>query len=150
MIKRFDALQIPHQLGVVILISVLSAVGMLTLAFSQAGCHNLCSETAPARGAATLLVADAQTSLAQASIVVSRIPNQGMREKALIALDAALAALRASEKALHGVESACTSPDIASIFADFVAAWKILAPFLSLLGGPAGSQVATPLVVLQQ
>ena len=42
----------------------------------------------------------------------------------------------------------CEAVDVRGAFADFVAAWKALAPFLALLGGPsAGSQVQAPMVV---
>jgi hypothetical protein len=147
-VTRFDKFQLPHQFAIVIFVAIVSLFGLFALAVSQTGCHDVCVQTAPARATASILIDDAQTSLQQALVVVTQINNPEMREKALVALNAAVAALRASEKALHGAETACTSPDIDSIFKDFVAAWKILAPFLSLLGGPsAGSQVATPLVV---
>lgn len=124
---------------------------LVALAMSCVSCsmfETACAKTAPARGAATLLVADAQTALSQAEVVVTRIANPDLRDKAIIALGAAQAALRAAQSALHGVETACTTPDINAVFGDFVSAWKALAPFLALLGGPsAGTQVQAPLVV---
>jgi hypothetical protein len=126
-----------------------AAVAVLVLCLS--GCSWLdsaCTQTLPARTSATILVDDAQTALSEASTVIARVANSEVRAKALQALAVAQAALRAAQASLGAVDAACSTPDIPKIFAEFAAAWKALAPFLALLGGPsAGSQVAAPAVV---
>ena len=119
------------------------------VALASTSCLNdACVKTAAARGAAAALVDDAQLSLAQAQNVISTINNPEVRAKALAALAGAEAALQSATRVLHGLEGACTSPDVAAVFRDFVAAWKLLAPFLTMFGGPnAGGQVAAPMVV---
>lgn len=126
--------------------------GGIVAALGLQGCigaiNQACLETAAARGTAQALVNDAQTSLAQAALVVPKIANQGIRERAEVSLYAAQQALRGVEAALRGVERGCENPDIKAVFHDFVEAWKVLSPFLSLLAGPGGeSSVPEPLVV---
>lgn len=129
---------------------ILAAV-VAALVLGLAGCSWLdsaCTRTMPSRQVATTLVDDAQTSLAEAGTVIARIADSELRAKALHALAVAQASLRAAQASLRAVDSACSTPDIPTIFAEFAAAWKALAPFLALLGGPsAGASVQTPAVV---
>jgi len=123
------------------------AIGVLALSVPTA-CNDVCAKTAASRMTANVLVDDAELSLSQAETVIAKISNQEVRDRAVIALGAARAALRAAVEALKGVNTACESPDMPTIFAAFREAWSALAPFLSLLGGPsAGQAVQAPLVV---
>ena len=112
------------------------------------GCNDACLKTAAARTSAVVLVSDAQLSLDQARSIIMMIPNQEVRDKAMVKLSDAIAALRAADKTLAAAASACTSPDVGVIFRDFAEAWFAVAPFLGLMGGPgAGSRVSEPLVI---
>jgi predicted lipoprotein len=136
------------KMGILLVAGVVLA-GLLTIALS--GCSAIsgaCAETAASRASAAALIDDAELSLDQAEAVIAKIANGDVRTKAAMALEAARAALRSSAAGLSGVKNVCESFDVKSAFSDFIAAWKALAPFLSLLGGPsAGSQVQAPLVV---
>jgi len=126
-------------------------LGAIAMGMAHQGCaafQNTCAETAATRASAAVLVDDASARLVEAEAIIVKISNTDIRDKALVALAGARAGLDAARSSLAGVKNACEAVDITAAFADFVAAWKVLAPYLSLLGGPsAGSQVKAPIVV---
>ena len=132
-------------------IGMAGILGAVAAGMAVQGCthvHDACTQTAAERASAAVLVSDAAARLDEAEAVVVKIANPDVRSKAAVALAAARAGLDAARSTLAGVGHVCEAFDVQSAFADFVAAWKALAPFLSLLGGPsAGSQVQVPLVV---
>lgn len=132
----------------VALVLVLVAVAVTALA--QTGCsifQTACAKTLPTITTAMVLLDDAQTKTDQAQVIVSKIANPELRDKAQSALDAVRAGLVAAEGTLSAASTACTEPNLAVVFKVFMVAWRNLQPFISLLGGPsAGSKVQDPLV----
>jgi len=106
-----------------------------------------CAKTAAARASASMIVSDASDRIADARRVIDAFSPgvaQEVARKALLAVDQALDDTR---KVLAAVDGACTAIDLHAVFAAFADAWHVLEPFLSMLGGPAGSRVATPMAV---
>lgn len=129
---------------------LIAGVAILTGLAWGPGCsmfRDPCVATAASRASASAMIADAQIALDQAASVIALIPNPGLRSNAYNALDAAQAALRSSASTLSGIEGVCTSFDAGDVFAQFVAAWKALAPYIALLGGHGDGAVRPPMVV---
>ena len=124
--------------------ALLVVIALLALTPSCALFQSACAETAAARASASALISEAQIALDQAESVIAVIASPSVRHDALVALDAARAALRGSAEALSGVSDVCDRFDLRSAFAAFREAWEVLAPYLKLLGGPGGTAVRAP------
>jgi len=130
------------------------AVSTLALACSlgamsaTTGCINeACAKALPVLTTANLYISDAGNKLDEAQSIIVKIPDPTVRENGLAAIAVARTALDAASAAIDAVSGSCRAPDIASVFAEFISAWKAIQPFIALLGGPGGSQVAPPLVM---
>ena len=129
---------------------ILVVVFAVVVGLGAVGCvmpNEACIKTVAARASANAMLADAVVSLQQAADVVSKIQNPEVRGAAMDALEAAQISLRAASGLLASADAMCSAPDLRSVFAEFVEAWRALAPFLALLGGPSGTQVQAPIVV---
>lgn len=133
------------------MVGMAGILGLIACGMAAQGCSAMadaCAETAAERASAAILVDDAGARLDEAEAVIAKIANADVRAKAVVALGAARAALDAARASLSGVKNLCEAVDVKAAFGDFVSAWKALAPFLALLGGPsAGAQVQAPIVV---
>jgi hypothetical protein len=109
--------------------------------------ESACTKALPVLTTAGVLIDDAQTRVDQAEAIVVKLRDPDARDKALTVIAELRAGLVAAEASLHAASTACTAPDINTAFAAFIAAWPKILPFVTLLGGPADSQVGTPLVV---
>lgn len=138
--RKLKGFEMKLHLVLMVAIAILIAPGCA--AFGGA-----CAETAAQRAAAAALVSDAQLALDQASVVVANIASVETRHDAYAALDAAKAALRVSADALSATQDLCERVDVRAAFAGFAEAWRVLAPYLALLGGDGDSVVVPPLAV---
>lgn len=110
--------------------------------------ESACSKSMPVLTSANALAADAQTSLSRARPALEALPEPE-RSKALGALNTAESALHVAEQSIALATSACSSPDIGSLFQAFVQTWTAVRPFLALLGGEGTAQVPDPIVYVQ-
>lgn len=134
------------MLGVALLV-IGACLGCIAVLPGCALFEGACAKALPALTTTSVLIDDAQTKVDQAAAIVTRISDSAAREKALDVVAELRAALVSAESLAHAAASSCTAPDVSTVFAEFIAAWPKLLPFISLLGGPAGSQVKTPLVM---
>jgi len=129
-------------------LAILSLVALACVCTSCSMFNSACADALPYLTAGQALEDDAQSARDQAADIVTQIANPDLRAKAIAALAVVDSSLRAAAASMHAASTACSKPDVTAVFADFVAAWRALQPFIALLGGPsAGSQVADPIVV---
>jgi hypothetical protein len=112
------------------------------------GCSDACLKTAAERGSILVLFEDAHVAVGQAEAAIALMPAGEQKDKAMGYLDACRQGLRAASELMRKVDGACAATDVVAVFKEFVAAWQLLAPFLTLMAGPnAVSRVQDPLVV---
>lgn len=122
-------------------------LGVLAIMPSCSLFESACTKALPTLTTASVLLDDAQNKVDQAAAIVARIPDPAQRERALVIVAELRAGLDAASAALDAASTPCTAPDVATVFGAFITAWPKIAPFISLLGGPSGSQVQPPLVM---
>lgn len=131
------------------------ALVAFALALPSTGCsifESGCTKALPALASLNVYFDNMQTAITRAQLAVNTIANPDVRKKAQDALDAVMASLQLAQTLQQQAVSACTTPDVATIFAGVIKTWKALEPFIALLAGPGGSggsRVPTPLVVAQ-
>lgn len=121
--------------------------GLVIGAWMSSGCSafsSACAKALPVLTAAEAYMADAQVSLDQAEQVVEAMPEGKVRDAAFVALADARAALRVAASQAALASTACSQPDLPTLFKAFAIAWDALKPFLALLGGTGASSVADP------
>lgn len=131
---------------------------VLILAGSLPACslfRGACQAAMPAVTVAQSYAADAAMSLEQAVALValSGLPQE-TKAQILSGIERARTSLKQAETLVRAAASACTQPDLVSIFRDFVQAWSVIAPLLAQaenrLGGSAGAQPSmVPAIVLE-
>ena len=134
-------------LAIVLAGALLVVGGVMT-----SGCSALetgCTKALPTLQQVDVRVADVQTWVAQAQVLVDAIPNEATRTLAQGYLDKVLATLRGVESLASDAVSACTAPDLVSLFADVVKAVLDVQRVISLYGGPTTPWLAPPLVVVE-
>jgi len=89
------------------------------------------------------MLPEANTAIAQASAMVSTMPDGTAKTRALEALRDASMGLRIAQELLDGAREQCNTPDLAAVFRAFATAWDVLRPFVGNTGG-AGGYVPDP------
>jgi len=80
----------------------------------------------------------------QAEAAIETMPPS-IQEKAMDALNIARMSLRAAASTLVLATNACDKPDIPTIFASFIDAWKAIRGFIDVFAGP-DSKACDPLI----
>jgi hypothetical protein len=108
----------------------LAVLAFVLAVFSTIGCawlRGACANATPAMSSAQMYVMDAEIALDQ---VDTALPSFGLPPERLaaarVAVEKARDTLAASTATLGALGKACTSPDIATVFGDFVAAWQAI------------------------
>jgi len=132
-------------------ISKFVIIGSLLAASSSMGCFapkDACVKTVAERATANALASDASLSLQQAENVISHISNDTVRKEALAYVQEAREALREVADKLSDIDAVCKALDNQALFANFIAIWTKIAPFVAAMTGPNGQPLVTPPLVV--
>lgn len=112
---------------------------VLVAAVCVSGCswiRGACATAMPVITAAQTYESDAQLTLRQIEQIAATLPiDDAAKAKILAALSDCEVALKGIDGALLAASSACSAPDINTLFAEFVTAWTELEPLIVMVFG---------------
>lgn len=118
-------------------------ISLVAIAMSTASCSlftDACTVAKPLIERGEAMLPEANTAIAQASAMVSTMPEGTAKTKALEALRDASMGLRIAQELLDGAREQCNTPDHAAVFRAFADAWALVRPFVGedRTGGTGG------------
>jgi hypothetical protein len=114
------------------------------------GCASLfpCVKASPFIEKGLAYAQEAQTSLDQIEAAENLLPlTDAQKRDVAVLLEKARIDLRGGQQALMAANDACTSPDLISAFAQFVADWTAIEALLAKNVDPTGKLQAKPMVM---